>query len=226
MKPITDKYPKAMLNIGGRPLLEHTIRHLKSQGITEIAINLFYLPGVIKEYFKDGSKFGVRIRYAVEEKLLGTAGALRNFRQFFNDTFLVIYGDVLSNINLKKMISFHKRHKGLATIGLYRVNNPTECGIVELKPNNRITKFIEKPKPKEVFTDLVNAGIYVLEPQIIKYIPKRGVYDFGKGLFPYLLREGIPLHGYLVREYLIDIGTKEKSKKANEDVRKGRVYRC
>lgn len=226
LKPLTDKCPKSMLKIDGKPLLEHIINLLKHYGIREIGINLYYLPGVITNYFGNGKDFGVKIKYSRERKLLGSAGALNNFKHFFKDRFVVIYGDLLTSVNLKKMFDFHMKYKVMATVGLYRVNNPTECGVVKLEKDARITHFLEKPKKSEVFTNLANAGIYVVEPEIMKYIPKNRPYDFGKELFPQLLKKGIAMYGYPIKEYLIDIGTKDKYKKAKKDFIEGRVYPC
>lgn len=224
LRPYTDSCPKPMLEISGKPLLEHTIDLLKSYGITEVAINLYHYSDAITGYFEDGSDFGVKIRYSLEEKPMGTAGALANLRDFFDDTFIVFYGDVLSNLDLKEIIRFHRKNNNLITIALYRVDNPTECGIVEFNGNNRITKFIEKPRTDEVFTNLANAGIYVIEPEILKYIPNEVPYDFGSNLFPLLLSKGIPIHGFEINGYLIDIGTKDKYEKAKDDFIKGRVH--
>lgn len=226
LKPLTDKCSKSMLDINGKPLLEYTIDLLKKHGITEIAVNLYHNPESITKYFGDGSKLGVKIKYSLEEKLRGTAGALANFRDFFDDTFVVIYGDVFSNLDLKDMIDFHKSHKGMITIALYKVDNPTECGIVEFEENGKISRFLEKPKADKIFTDLANAGIYIIEPQIFEYIPEQEPCDFGKELFPWLLDKGVPIYGYPIEEYLIDIGTVDKYNRLKDDFTKGGFRRC
>lgn len=223
LRPYTDYCPKPMLEISGRPLLEYTINLLRGYGIREIAINLNHHPDTIVRYFGDGSDLGVKIRYSLEEKPMGTAGALVNLRDFFNDTFVVIYGDVFSSLNLEEMMEFHRGCNTLLTIALYKVDNPTECGIVEFDGNNRITRFIEKPRRDEVFTNLANAGIYIIEPDILKYIPDGTTYDFGKDLFPLLLSNGIPIYGFKIKDYLIDIGSKDKYEKAKDDFIKGRL---
>jgi len=221
--PLTAKCLKPMLRLKSAPLLEYNIKLLKGYGITDLAINLHYFPEQVIRYFGDGSKFGVKLRYSLENKPLGTAGALKKIADFFDRTFVVIYGDLLTDVNLKKMMDFHRFKKGMATVGLYHVNNPTECGLVGMDQNNRIKGFVEKPTRKRVFTDIANAGVYILEPEIIDYIPKNKFYDFGRHLFPKLLRDKKPLYGYTINEYLIDIGTKEKYKEAKEDFKKGRV---
>ena len=223
LRPLTDKCPKPMLRIGGRPLLEHTVRLLKRYGIREAAVNLHHLPGKVMNHFGDGSRFGVGMHYSVETELLGSAGALVNFRDFFDDTFVVIYGDLLTRANLKKMISFHRKHRGMVTVGLYKVDNPTECGLVDLDAGGRISRFVEKPKKAEVFTDLANTGVYVLEPEVLKRIPRKVPCDFGKDLFPRLLKDNVPMFGCAIKEYLIDIGTMKKYRKAAADAARGRI---
>ena len=217
LRPLTLKRAKAMLPIGGRPLLEHLTCLLKVHNITEIAINLHYRPDDIVEYFGDGHAFGVRITYSREQELLGTAGAVKKLQHFFTETFLVVYGDLLTTLDLTALVDFHWRKGGLATIALYRVDHPQACGIVELDTNGRIRRFVEKPGPEEVFGNLANAGIYVLEPEVIDFIPAGVFYDFGHDLFPLLLEHGMPLYGYPIRAYLIDIGTLEKYKQAQRD---------
>lgn len=226
LSPLTDICPKPMLEIGGKPLLEHTIEYLRSYDITDIAINLHHLPEKVMSYFGDGSRFGVRLRYSIENVLLGTAGAVNNFRNFFDDTFIVVYGDVFTRADLKKMINFHKKKKCMLTIGLYTVDNPTECGIVDMDSSCRILRFVEKPMHHEVFSNLANAGVYVAEPEILKYIPDDVPSDFGKEIFLGLLSEGIPIYGMHINEYLIDIGTKEKYEKAKRDFIEGGVVKC
>jgi len=215
-----------MAAISGRPLLEHTIELLKNHGITEIAINLHHHPERVMDYFGSGDRLGVRLHYSLEKVLQGTAGALNNFRGFFDDTFIVMYGDVLTNADLQAIIDFHREKKGMVTIGLYRVNNPTECGIVEMDHNGRIAKFVEKPEKHRVFSDLANAGIYVAEPDILDFIPEGMPSDFGKEIFPQLLSKGMPVYGFPVSEYVIDIGTVDKYDKANRDFIEGGFYKC
>lgn len=133
------------------------------------------------------------ITYSLEDPVLGTAGAVKKLQDYFDDAFLVFYGDVLTNLNIGALISFHRLKEGLATIALYRVENPSACGLVELDEGSRITRFVEKPPPEEVFTDLANTGIFVLEPAVMAYIPPDTFYDFGHDVFPKLLEEGQPL---------------------------------
>jgi len=224
LKSLTREIPKPMLEIGGKPILEHLINLLKKYGVNEIAMNLHHLKDAIKGYFGDGEKFGVRITYSYEEELLGSAGAVKKLEDFFSGTFFVVYGDLFTNADLKKLLEFHKDKSSQATIALYEVENPEECGIVGIDAENRIEKFIEKPAPCEVFTNLANAGIYVLEPEIIDFIPENKFFDFGRDLFPVLIEKKIPLYGYPVKEYLADIGTADKYERAQKAFLAGKFY--
>ena len=208
-----------MLPIGGEPLLQHTIELLKRHGITQIAINLHHKPDAITDYFGSGRDFGVEITYSLEDPILGTAGAVKKLQDYFDGTFLVFYGDVLTNLNIEALISFRHLKEGLITIALYKVENPSACGLVELDEEWRVTRFVEKPPPEEVFTDLANSGVLVLEPQIINYIPPNIFYDFGHDLLPKLLAREMPMHGYPISDstYLIDIGTMEKYERAQRE---------
>ncbi|MFH1352957.1 MAG: nucleotidyltransferase family protein [bacterium] len=224
LKSLTREIPKPMLEIGGKPILEHLINLLKKYGVNEIAMNLHHLKDAIKGYFGDGEKFGVRITYSYEEELLGSAGAVKKLEDFFSGTFFVVYGDLFTNADLKKLIEFHRDKSSQATIALYEVENPEECGIVGIDAENRIEKFIEKPAPCDVFTNLANAGIYVLEPEIIDFIPENKFFDFGRDLFPVLIEKKIPLYGYPVKEYLADIGTADKYERAQKAFLAGKFY--
>ncbi len=189
---------------------------LKQYQTTDIAINLSYLPQQIMSYFGEGSRWGARITYSSEDPVVGTAGAIRKLKTFLqNDTFAVIYGDVLSNIDFSRLQEFHsaRRCRGVtATISLYRVSNPTECGIVDLDEDNRVTRILEKPSPNEVFTNLASAGIMIFEPHVIDLIPDEQYVDIGSDLLPSLLREGMPVYGLPIstEEYVIDIGSPER----------------
>jgi NDP-sugar pyrophosphorylase family protein len=207
-----------MLPINGKPLLEYTVEWLSKHGVREIAINLHYRPEVIVNHLGDGSALGVHIVYSHEDPILGTAGAVRKLNGFLNGSPLVIvYGDVLTNLDLRALLAFH--NQALArnpltgvTISLYHVPNPTEVGLVGLDSKGQVTRFLEKPKPEQVFTDLANAGVLVIEPDVVKYIPPNAFYDFGHHLLPQLLESGVPVYGWVIPEktYLLDIGTPEK----------------
>ena len=212
---LTQNLPKPMLPVQGKPLLERLVTWLRGYGIEQIAMNLHYCPEVITHYFGDGSQFGVTITYSYEPQLLGTAGAAKQLQTFLNEPFVVVYGDVFTNLDLAHYLDFHQRQKAraqastVATLALYRVPNPTECGLVELDQQGRVTRFVEKPPPDQVFTELANAGIMVCEPKILDFVPPAAEYDFGRHVFPALLAAGYALWGQPIaaNEYVIDIGT-------------------
>ncbi|MGB5932989.1 MAG: nucleotidyltransferase family protein [Anaerolineae bacterium] len=221
LRPLTNMIPKPMLPVGGKPLLEHTICWLRTHGIEQVAINLHHGPWLTQAYLGDGSAWGVRITYSLEDRLLGTAGAVKKLQSYFDDTFVVVYGDVLTNMDLTTLVSFHQAKGGGATIALYRVENPSACGLIELDGEGKLLRFVEKPPPEDVFTDLASTGVFVMEPRVLDRIPVDTFYDFGHHLFPALLTEGVPLYGYPTDTYLVDIGTMEKYRQAQLDVREG-----
>lgn len=218
LRPLTNHTPKPMLPIADRPLLEHTLNYLRKNGITELAINLYHLPQVVMDYFGDGSRCGVQLRYSVEEQLLGSAGGVKRLQTFFDDTFVVFYGDLLTWTDLRPMIDLHRRTGVLATMGLYHVPDPWNRGIVQLDEAQNIVRFVEKPPRDQVFSNLANAGIYILEPEVLDRIPAGMIYDFGHDVFPGLLRDKLQVAGYVIEDLLIDIGLPEKYEEANRIV--------
>lgn len=216
LRPLTLDKPKPMLSIAGVPLMEHTIVWLRTQGIQRVAINLHYKPQAITGYFGDGRSYDVELTYSYENRILGTAGAAKNIQDYLDETFVVVYGDVLTDLDLNAIIDFHRLKRSIATVGLYRVQDPSSCGIVEMDGSQRITRFVEKPTPEEVFTDLANAGVLVLEPEVLESIPSGRFYDFGHDLFPNLLDAGAKMYGYPIEEtyYLIDIGSLDNYERA------------
>jgi len=219
MHPLTRSCPKPMLQVGGRPALDYLLDLCRAHGIREVAINLHHCPEAIPAYMGDGQAHGMVIHYSSEPVLLGSAGALRPLKSFLDRPFFVLYGDVLTTMDLTAMARFHHAHGGLGTIALYRVPDPERCGVVETDAMGRIGRFIEKPAPGQVFTNLVNAGIYLLEPAILAHLPDTVPYDFGRDFFPHLLTAGVPLYGYplLEDEYLLDIGTPENFAQAQKE---------
>lgn len=214
LQQLTRTCPKPMLPVAGKPLLARLIAWLRGHHITQIAINLHHLPQVITDYFGDGSSSGVSITYSYEAALLGTAGAAKRLQPFLDEPFVVIYGDGYTNLDLSRLRTFHQQQQQrlpdlLATLALYRVPNPTECGLVELAHDGRILRFVEKPPATACFTDLASAGLLICEPAILDYVPAMTVYDFGRDLLPQLLQQGLPLVGQelAATEFLIDIGT-------------------
>jgi len=209
--------PKPMVKINGKPILEHNILLLERYGITDIYINLHHQPNVIREHFGDGKKYGVNIKYSYEETLLGTAGAVRKIAdEYWNrkECFILLYGDNLYQYDLREIINFHMRKKSIATIAVYEKDNVSQSGIVVLDKDNKILKFIEKPKPEELVSNLVNTGIYVLHPKVLNYIPLGKILDFGKDVFPEMIQKGENVFGLIVAGNLIAIDTPELLKEA------------
>ncbi len=221
LRPLTADRPKPMLPVGGSPILEHLVRHLRRHGIREIAINLHYKPEAIVEHFGDGQRFDVSITYSPEAELLGSAGAARQLDWFFDDTFLVLYGDVLTDLNLTALVEHHHARAAAGTITLYEAEDPTRCGIVKLAHDDRVVQFVEKP-PSASFGTLANAGVYVLEPSVLRAVPPGQPFDFGHDLFPLLLEQGVPLYGYRAASYVLDIGSPERYAQAEADFREQR----
>ena len=219
LKPLTNNIPKVMLLVDEKPVLEHNINLLVKHKIRDIAINLYYLPKKIKKYFKNGKNWGINIFYSEEKKILGTAGALKNLSNFLDSSFVVVYGDVISNVNISEMIEFHKKKGCMATIALYEEKeNPQAKGLVEIDDNQKILKFIEKPENPPI--NLANAGIYIFEPEILDFIPENKFFDCGHDLFPLLISNKKYIYGYLLKdEYLIDIGTIKNYNKINKDIK-------
>lgn len=197
LRPITDHMPKCMVPVSGRPILEHNIIWLKRFGITQIVINLHYLPDIVQDYFGDGSRWGVNITYSIEEEILGTSGGVKRVASYFQDNpFLVWYGDNLSHCDIGKLFTLHQTRGGLATMALCYRENVSASGIVGLGIDDRIIAFLEKPESENVFSHWVNAGIYVLDVKVLELIPAQKFSDFGRDIFPEALKKGFSLYGY------------------------------
>jgi len=225
LRPLTLNMPKPMLPIDGKPLLDHTVRWLRWYGIKDIAINLHHCPDVIVNYFGSGEPLDVELVYSYEDAVLGTAGGVRKMRDFIGDSPLVIvYGDVLTDMSLHDLLAFHREattrdSAAGVTLSLCHVNNPTEVGLVDMASDGRILRFVEKPKPEEVFTDLANAGILVVEPWVIDMIPPGVFFDFGRDLFPMLLEKGVSMYGWAAPDdtFVMDIGSHAAYDRAQQD---------
>lgn len=223
LRPLTCNKPKPMVPIVNRPMMEHIMFLLKKHGYDEVWITLFYLPELIHNYFGDGSEFGMKIHYSLEESPLGTAGSVKKVINDLTDTFLVISGDALTDINLEEAVKFHKEKKAKATIVLTKVSNPLEYGVVIADQKGEVKRFLEKPGWGEVFSDTVNTGIYVLEPEIFGLFEAGKEFDFSKDLFPLLLDKGELIGGYVADGYWSDIGNLEQYRQAHYDVLTGKV---
>src|SRR5580692_6413675 len=198
LRPQTSNLPKPMLPLVGRPMMEHIISLLRRHGIDDIVVTVAFLPNAIRSYFGDGSELGVRMVYATEETPLGTAGSVRNARDELTERFLVISGDVLTDIDLTSLIQFHEKKSALATLALCAVDNPLEFGIVITHEDGSIERFLEKPGWGQVFSDTINTGIYVLEPEIFDFIEAGRPVDFSADVFPDVLAAGKPLFGHVM----------------------------
>jgi mannose-1-phosphate guanylyltransferase/phosphomannomutase len=218
LRPLTSNQPKPMIHLANRPMMEHIVRLLQRHGFDDIVVTVAFLANQIRSYFGDGSEFGVRMVYATEETPLGTAGSVRNAMDELDERFLVISGDVLTDIDLSRIVAFHEEKGALATIGLTAVENPLEFGIVITDEDGTIQRFLEKPGWGQVFSDTVNNGIFVLEPEIFDYIAPDKPVDFSSEVFPKLLEEERPLYGYVCDGYWEDVGTIEAYVAAHQDV--------
>ncbi|NLD47266.1 MAG: NTP transferase domain-containing protein, partial [Clostridiaceae bacterium] len=218
LRPLTCNRPKPMVPIVNKPVMEHIIELLNKYRLVDIAVTLQYLPEMIRDYFGDGSEYGVNLKYYIEDTPMGTAGSVKNAEEFLDDTFIVISGDALTDIDLKKAIDFHFSRGSVATLILKKVDIPLEYGVVVTDEEGRITRFLEKPSWGEVFSDTVNTGIYILSPEVLKYFKKNEKFDFSKDLFPILLKEKRPMYGYITEEYWCDIGDLRAYSQANMDV--------
>jgi mannose-1-phosphate guanylyltransferase / phosphomannomutase len=224
LRPLTMNIPKPMVPIVNIPIMHRIITLLKKDGITDIVALVYYQPDVIINYFKDGKDFGVNITYVRAEADFGTAGSVKNAENFIGeDEFLVISGDVLTDIDLSKAIEYHHDKKSKATIVITRVKNPLPYGIVIVRDSGEIIRFLEKPSWGEVFSDTINTGIYVLDPSVLEFIPYKQEFDFSKNLFPLLLEKKFPFYGYIAESYWRDIGTLNDYLEAHLDCLAGLV---
>ena len=223
LRPLTSNQPKPMLPMANIPMMEHVVNLLRQHGFEDIVVTVAFMANAIRTYFGDGSEFGVRMVYATEETPLGTAGSVRNARDELGERFLVISGDVLTDIDLSEVVAFHEKRGALATLALKAVDNPLEFGIVITNEDGSVERFLEKPTWGQVFSDTINTGIYVLEPEIFDYIPEGRSVDFSGESFPAVLDAGRPLYGYVADGYWEDVGNLEAYLKAHQDILDERV---
>jgi mannose-1-phosphate guanylyltransferase/phosphomannomutase len=223
LRPLTSNQPKPMVSVVGKPCMEHIIELLRKHGFEDVVVTVAFLPQAIRSYFGDGENMGLNIEYSVEESPLGTAGSVRLAAGKLDDTFLVISGDALCDVDLTKLVEFHKERGASVTIGLKSVPNPLEFGIVVTDSEGRVERFLEKPSWGQVFSDTINTGIYVLEPEVLNHVPTDRPYDFSKELFPLLLEMGRPIYGLALEGYWQDIGDLDQYRQANFDALDGRV---
>ncbi|HEX3266518.1 MAG TPA: sugar phosphate nucleotidyltransferase [Gaiellaceae bacterium] len=223
LRPLTSNQPKPMVPIVGKPCMEHILELLKQHGLEEVIVTVAFMPQAIRSYFGNGDSLGMSIEYSVEESPLGTAGSVRLASDRLDETFLVISGDALCDVDLTDLIRSHRERKAAVTIGLKSVENPLEFGIVVTDEEGRVERFLEKPSWSQVFSDTINTGIYVVEPEVLRHIPNDRPFDFSKELFPLLLEMGRPMYGYVFDDYWQDIGNLDQFRQANFDALDERV---
>lgn len=222
LRPMTANQPKPLLPIVNRPIMEHVLRLLKRHGFTETIVTVQFLAALVRNYFGDGDELDMNIWYATETKPLGTAGSVKNAEEALRDEpFLVISGDALTDIDLSDMVRFHRENHALVTIGLNRVDDPLEFGIIIVDEGGRVQRFLEKPTWGQVFSDTVNTGIYVMEPEVLDAVPAGESVDWSGDVFPRLLARGARLYGYVAEGYWEDVGTHESYQQAQADVLSG-----
>lgn len=223
LRPLTSNQPKPMVPIVNVPCMEHIVRLLKRHGFEDVLVTLEYMPEAVRGYFGEGSGWGVRMEYSVEEEPLGTAGSVKLVEDRLTERFIVVSGDALTDVDLREALAFHEERGAEATLVLKEVEDPSEFGIVVVEDDGRVSGFQEKPDEEEVFSHTANTGIYVLELGILENIPEGREYDFSEELFPRLLEEGRPVYGYVAEGYWEDIGNIEQYMGAQKDVLDGKV---
>ena len=222
LRPLTINAPKAMVPVLNMPFLEHVICHLSRHKVMQITMAQSHLAQSIADYFGDGSRFGVRINYVLEKTPLGTAGAVKNAERYLDETFLVLNGDIVTDLDITAMLDAHRRSRAKATIALTPVDDPTSYGLIETDDKSRVTRFLEKPSWSQVTTNMINAGTYILEPDVVACIPSQTNFSFEHDLFPLFLEQDMPIYAYPSAAYWMDIGTPEKYLQLNTDLLSGK----
>jgi len=224
LRPLTNTTPKPIVPVVNRPFVVHQIELLARHGATEVILNLHYLSEEVKKALGDGREWGIKLHYSIEDQPLGTAGAVKNAEEFFDDGPLVIFnGDVLTDFNVSAIAAYHQEKKALVTLTLTEVEDPTAFGLILTDTDGRVTKFIEKPSWDMVTTHNINAGLYIVDPKIFRQVPKGQPYSFERELYPSLLEQGAPIYGYPSKDYWLDIGNPLKYKEAHRAILKGEV---
>jgi mannose-1-phosphate guanylyltransferase/phosphomannomutase len=219
LRPLTANMPKPLLPVANRPVLEHVLRLLRRHGVTETVVTVQFLASLVRNYFGDGDELGMSLQYATEQRPLGTAGSVKNAESALHDEpFLVMSGDALTDVDLTRLVEFHRSSGALVTVGLKSVPDPLEYGIVICDPDGRVNRFLEKPTWGQVFSDTVNTGIYVMQPEVLEHVPADAESDWSGEVFPKLLESGAPLYGYRFDGYWEDVGTLESYRQVHVDV--------
>jgi mannose-1-phosphate guanylyltransferase len=218
LRPLTCNTPKMMVPVLNRPFFDHLAGYLKKHNVVDIILAVGKSSEQIQDYFGDGSRLGVRLAYSIENLPLGTAGAVKNAERLLDDSFIVLNGDVFTDIDLGRMMRLHEENKAVASLALTPVEDPTIYGVVETDSQGRVRRFIEKPSRDKITTNMINAGIYILEPGIMSCVAPDAFSMFERDVFPPLLEEGQVMYGYPFEDYWIDIGTPEKYLKLHHDL--------
>lgn len=217
--------PKVMIRIGGTPVLEHQIELLKKNGINEVILCVKHVSKAIKDYFGNGGRFGVKITYSEEKNFLGTAGAVRFARKKIKGDFLLLYGDVMLNMDISKLVEYHKKKKGVATLVVHKSDHPHDSDIIDIGPDGRIRRFLGKPKPGQKFKNVTNAAVYVMKKSVLDSVPEGRPSDFGGDIFPEMVEKSAKVYGYETREYIKDMGTPERLMRVSRDFSRGIIIR-
>jgi len=222
LRPLTINTPKAMMPVLNIPFLEYVIRSLSRHNVGEIVLAISHLAQPIEDYFGDGSRMGVSLSYNIEETALGTAGAIKNAEKYLDETFFALNGDVFTDLDFSAMVDSHRRRQAQITIALTPVEDPTIYGLVESDARGRITRFLEKPSREQITTNMINAGTYILEPEVLAFIPPQTNFSIERQVFPQLLERGEPIYAFPSSCYWMDIGTPEKYRQLNYDLLGGK----
>ena len=222
LRPLTTNTPKAIVPVLNTPFLEHVFSHLYRHGVSEIILAQHHLAGHIEDYLGNGSRYGIKITYVIEDEARGTAGAIKNVEKYLDDRFLVLNGDVFIDLDITAMIDLHRQHNAVATIALTPVEDPTAYGLIETDAEGRVTRFLEKPDWSEVTTNMINAGIYVLEQEVLTRIPPETKVSIERETFPLLVDGGQPVYACPSNGYWMDMGTPEKYLQLHRDLLEGR----
>lgn len=218
LMPLTVEVPKPMIPMANRPLMESIVNLLKLHQFDDVIANLHYHAETISGHFGNGEAFGLSMQYSLEEELKGTAGGVKNCESFLDETFVVVSGDALTDIDLTALMDAHRKNGALATIAMKKVDDVEQFGVVVHNDAGKIERFQEKPKKEEALSDMANTGIYIFEPEIFKYIPARQFYDFGKQVFPHLVKIRAPFYGTPIQDYWCDIGNINTYRQAHKDI--------
>ena len=223
LRPLTYGTPKPMVPLFGIPFLERTMWRLRDAGVDEVILAAGYMPHAIADHFGDGSGIGMKIAYVIEESPLGTAGAIRNVADHIRGTFFVLNGDVLTSLDLRAMVAYHREKGAIATLHAIRVDDPSAFGCIVRDESGRIATFVEKPKRDEAPTDEINAGTYLLEPEVVDAIPAGRSVSIERETFPALIAAGKPLYAFVTNDYWLDVGRPQQYRQAHDDVLDGKL---